>query len=545
MGGHPVSHLTYYIVPLALSTAVLCALLVVAWRIRSDPVAPWYAATLVGFLIWTVGYMFEIASPSLDGKIWWANVQFIGIILLPVVWFEVVRRYTGHLFLPRWAATLMGAYVVVSIAVVFSNAGHAFRGAPRLDVSTSPTVLLPDYGWYWALILMPGMYVLVIASLLLLLHAIWRDRQSLYRNQYVLMIAAVLIPIGAGTLYVARLQVLPEFNPAPAVIGISGAIMAYALFRYRLFKVAPLARHMVVESLPDGVIVLDTYDRIVDFNPVAATLFPSLADDALGRPVSEVLSFHFALLDRIGLGGSDEERPQAVVAELSMTVPGDESFESRHFTLALADVRGHNGRLLGHSVLLHDVTRSVELLRQVERLSTTDPLTELLNRNAFLERGEHELTRARRQGFAMWLIVVEVREVAADEFLPSDAGDEMMRACAGVCRRILRAFDLVGRFADRRFVMLLPHLSERDATDIARTLRQAVEGLSILVDGQRFRATASVGVAGTTRVVDEVLADLLAPAEDALRRAVEAGGNRVAVDGWGEGAEEPSAVAGE
>ena len=219
------------------------------WRSRSDAVAPWFAATLVAFLVWTIGYIFEILAPTLAGKLVWADIEFVGIALLPVAWFEVVRRYTGHGPLPRWGAALLSAYVGVSIAVFLVNPAHIFRGAPRLDTSSVPSVLVPDYGWYWAAVFMPIMYVLVAVSVLLLAHAIWRDRQGLYRRQYVLLIVALVLPMLAGTLYIAGVEPEHGFNPTTAVISVSGAIMAWALFRYRLFDIAPLARGMVVDGL--------------------------------------------------------------------------------------------------------------------------------------------------------------------------------------------------------------------------------------------------------------------------------------------------------
>ncbi len=197
------------------------------------------------------------------------------------------------------------------------------------------------------------------------------------------------------------------------------------------------------------------------------------------------------------------------MAELSIALPGDmtggELPESRHFTLALTAVRARGGRLLGHSVLLHDVTRSVELLRQVERLATTDRLTELLTRKAFLELGEREMTRARRQGFPMWLVKLDLDHFSlVNDLYGAGVGDEVIRAVAGACRRILRAFDLVGRFGGEEFVMLLPHLSAEEAEEFAERLRQAVEALSVWKDDQLVTVTASVGLAGTDRAAARV-----------------------------------------
>ena len=400
-------------------------------------------------------------------------------------------------------------------------------------------MVVPDYGWYWAAFFMPVVYLLLGATVVLLAHAMWRDRQSLYRLQYGLLIVAILLPVIAGTLYIFGLEPAPGLNPTTAVVSVSGAIMAYALFRYRLFGIAPLARGMVVDGLSDGVIVLDTYDRIVDFNPAARQLFPDLDGEALGRPVSEILAFHPGLLgehrprrgrQRAGHGGR-RALDGAARRRGRRRLP-----ESRHFTLALTAVRTSGGRVLGHSVLLHDVTRSVELLRQVERLATTDPLTELLTRKAFLELGEREMTRARRQGFPMWLVKLDLDHFAlVNDLYGSDAGDEVIRAVAGACRRILRAFDLVGRFGGEEFVMLLPHLSAEEAEEIAERLRQAVEALAVCKDDQLVTVTASVGLAGTERADHEFLNDLLAPADSALRRArrTAATASSVGADEWG------------
>ena len=522
-----------YISPLIISATVLVGLLAISWRNRTDAASPWFAVTILGFLMWCVGYIFEFASPTLQGKIWWADLQFVGIALVPVAWLEVVRRYSGRRPLPWPAAVAEGAFVVVSLVVVYLDPGGAFRGSPSLDTSASPSVLVPDYGWYWSAVFMPVVYMLLTVAVVLLARRLWQERQSLYRRQYVLLIVATVLPLAAGTAYVLGLTPVRGLNPAPAVVSISGAIMAYALFRYRLFDIKPLARDAVVDGLPDGVIVLDGGDRIVDFNPAAAQLFPGLRGAALGRPVSEVLAFHPGLLESIGQVSARTAEPDTVVAELTMALPGDglaggELPESRHFALALSPVRERSGRVLGHSVLLHDVTRSVELLHQVERLATTDHLTELLTRRAFLEVGEREVTRARRHGFPIWLLLLDLDHFSlVNDLYGADAGDDVLRAVSSLLRRLLRTFDLVGRIAGDEFAILLPHLSAEEAEQTAERLRQAVEGLAVWEGDRLVAVTASLGLAGLEEVEAVFLADIMAPAEQALRRAQDEGRNRV------------------
>jgi len=191
-------------------------------------------------------------------------------------------------------------------------------------------------------------------------------------------------------------------------------------------------------------------------------------------------------------------------------------------------VRGRQGRLLGHSVLLHDVTHSVELLRQVERLVTIDPQTELLTRRAFLELGERELTRARRQGFPIWLVLIDLDAFAmVKDLYGGEVGDQVLRAVASACRRLLRAFDVIGRYGGTQFVMLLPQLTREEAIDVSERLRQAVQGLTVWKDDQLISLTVTVGVAGSERAEAECLNDLLASAERALKAARRHGRNRV------------------
>ena len=266
------AHMALYISPLVVSAAVLVALLVVTWRSRSDAVAPWFAATLVAFLIWTVGYIFEILESHARRQ---ALVGGRRVHRHRAAAGGVVRgraplhRARAAAALGRGAARRLRRRLGRRVPGQSRRTSSAGRRARHHDVArrcscrttagTGRRSSCRSCTCCWR------------ASVLLLAHAIWRDRQGLYRRQYVLLIVALVLPVLAGTLYIVGLEPAPGLNPTTAVISVSGAIMAWALFRYRLFDIAPLARGMVVDGLSDGVIVLDTYDRIVDFNPAAAT----------------------------------------------------------------------------------------------------------------------------------------------------------------------------------------------------------------------------------------------------------------------------------
>lgn len=82
-------HCTPFLLPLAVSAAFCLAMLAIAWRNRIEPVAPWFAVTVLALLAWSVGYMFELMASALQAKITWANLQYVATIALPLLWVRV------------------------------------------------------------------------------------------------------------------------------------------------------------------------------------------------------------------------------------------------------------------------------------------------------------------------------------------------------------------------------------------------------------------------------------------------------------------------
>lgn len=256
---------TPFVIPLALSAAVVVAMLVVAWRNRDAEVAPWFAASLVALLVWTVGYLLELMAVGVGAKIFWADLQFIATASLPLLWLEVVLIYTGRGRLPVAARAALWAVCALLVITVFLNPAHLFRGDPSVVMHGSLTALSPDYGPIWRYAGMPWVYGLYFLILLVLLRGMVHARR-IYVRQYAALLAATALPLAAGSLYTLGVSPWPEYNPAMPVVAVSGVLMAYALFHYRLFDVAPLARDAVIDELADGLVVVDVESRLRDFN---------------------------------------------------------------------------------------------------------------------------------------------------------------------------------------------------------------------------------------------------------------------------------------
>jgi two-component system cell cycle sensor histidine kinase/response regulator CckA len=368
-------HYTPFILPLVVSAAFCLGMLAVAWRNRLEPVAPWFAATVSTLLAWSVGYMFELMASGLQAKINWANLEFIAVIALPVLWLQVVLIYTRRRGLSTRAWLTLGSIGVLILVGIFLNPAGIFRGTPTLVVQGSLRALHPDYGPLWGFGGIPFEYGLLLFAAFVLVRAM-RHAQRFQVRQSLALLAASLLPLAAGTIYVLGFSPRSEYNPAMAVVSVSGLLMTYALFSSHLFELAPLARDALIEHLADAVLVVDRRGRLVDLNRAALAVFPELSKEHLGRPVTAALAGRDdmvrVLKDAIvalSVKAGQQLPPKADEVE----VRGGDLQETAHrvYSLLVTPVLNGAGPSLGLAVVLRDITgrkqAEVALREQGER----------------------------------------------------------------------------------------------------------------------------------------------------------------------------------
>jgi two-component system, cell cycle response regulator len=170
--------------------------------------------------------------------------------------------------------------------------------------------------------------------------------------------------------------------------------------------------------------------------------------------------------------------------------------------------------------------RMASLVAEARRLASTDTLTGLLNRRAFVERIEK--ARAGRGLFPMSMLLLDVDHFKkVNDTLGHDAGDAVLQGVARVLSSIARKSDFVARWGGEEFVLALSQTAEAGARVAAERVRRAIaEARYILPSGREHRATASVGLASADGP-DWLFDDLLARADKAMYAAKHRGRNRV------------------
>ncbi|WP_254272145.1 sensor histidine kinase [Haloarcula marina] len=111
--------------------------------------------------------------------------------------------------------------------------------------------------------------------------------QNVYRRQTFVVLVAGLLTAGVHALFVLGVTPHPGLNIAPLTFAVNGLLIGVVLFRYDFLSVSPLAGNLLVDELPDPVLVLDTDDVVVDHNAAAATALAA-RDDLTGRHITDI-----------------------------------------------------------------------------------------------------------------------------------------------------------------------------------------------------------------------------------------------------------------
>ncbi|VAW43096.1 hypothetical protein MNBD_CHLOROFLEXI01-1748 [hydrothermal vent metagenome] len=281
--------MTFAIILLAIAATVLIATAVIAWPRRHFTywVVPFLSLALAVF-IWIIGYALELSVGTLEGKLFWAQIEYIGIAFTPVAWFLFAYQFLNEDShqVKRWAP-LLSVLPLITIAVVFTNDQHFLLWSQvALDESGSQAVLSVSYGgWFW--VHSTYSYLLILSGIVLFLRGLKRHPGQ-YRWQSAILILAAATPLSGNALYITGLSPIPNFDLTPFSFAISALLIVWGVVRLDLFDIVPIARRVIIESLPDGIILLDMKNRILDINEMGRKLMASGEQTIVGKYLQEL-----------------------------------------------------------------------------------------------------------------------------------------------------------------------------------------------------------------------------------------------------------------
>ncbi len=274
---------------LVISALVSALLALLAWRRRPAPGATALAVLMLALALWATGYVFELASPNLAAMLFWARVQYLAILFVPTLWLIFVLQYSGR---GRWLTpgrlAVLAAVPIAIYVLIWTTQDHGllYQAVVRDDSGTFPMLRLTYGPLFWV----QAIYNYTVFSLatMLVLQTFLHSAGPQRAQSGVLLIGA-LVPLLGNALYVAGSSPLPNLDLTPVLFIVTGLAGVWALLRYRLLDLLPVARDALIESMADGVAVVDLQGRVVDLNAAAQEMTGVAASAALGTPALAVL----------------------------------------------------------------------------------------------------------------------------------------------------------------------------------------------------------------------------------------------------------------
>jgi len=293
----------------------------------------------------------------------------------------------------------------------------------------------------------------------------------------------------------------------------------------------------VVENIGEVIFRIDGQARWAYLNPAWETLTGQPIGASLGCSWLDLIepSARPELVDRTEsvLRGEDRSTRRTVRLETPEGL--------RWVELFIQGLRDQDGRIAGATGTLRDIDdrkrleehvitakrRAEQRAREATLLASTDELTGIANRRAFMGQLDREIAGAAEFG---WPLAVAMFDV--DHFkLVNDryghaVGDRVLQLIAARAASVVRGGDLVGRLGGEEFGILMPGATLDEAAHVAERLREAMETVAEL-DESLPGVTISIGIAA--REGQRSAKELLAAADVALYAAKGEGRNRVRI----------------
>ena len=173
-----------------------------------------------------------------------------------------------------------------------------------------------------------------------------------------------------------------------------------------------------------------------------------------------------------------------------------------------------------------------ELRDKLKVVSTTDELTGLHNRKYLQERLEQEISRAKRYGNALSCLLFDLDFFkVVNDIYGYEWGDVLLRSIADKLKQLIRKEDILTRYGDEEFLLILPNTSEANAFLFAERFRKDIEKMEFIPAGEEERhpITISGGISTYPCIPDteEDANTIIRYAEHALYNAKQHGKNKI------------------
>jgi len=288
----------------------------------------------------------------------------------------------------------------------------------------------------------------------------------------------------------------------------------------------------IAEDSADAIIAIDTGEKVVFFNNAAERMFGCPKEQVLGQPLEVLLPQRYRAGHSADVTGFLNSGVHAkYMGDRHSHIVGLRA-DGVEIKLGASIVLVNPGEERFMVAIVRDISERLELQERLALAASTDPLTGVFNRRAFLATVQNEWQRTVRYGSGFSILLFDLDKFKKiNDSHGHDIGDSVLCQFSELVRASLREVDVFARWGGEEFIAALPHTPFEVAVNTAERIRKAVaEQEFIGADGAAFPVTVSIGVSSMASE-KHPLAEVIKWADNALYEAKNAGRNRVMAGG--------------
>lgn len=321
-------------------------------------------------LVQNVGYLLELTAPTVEAAMTAVTVEKVGSAFSPLCycWFIYIYCYRNP---PKLLLRILGVISFLSLpAVIFNWYGLFYREVRWVAAENMGNFhyISLSYGPLYVFFTIAHIMIPYVLCITTLTRAIHGSAGRQVNRQYRMILIFSSLPVMVLIAYVCKL--IKVFDLTPVTLTISMAMVVIVVWSRRNYDFRHLAAEKVLESMGDGVIALDEYDRLVSYNRAAANIFTSLRAHERGENIRVVEGFREEMLN--------EDIPQSF------------SINGQHYESHSKHIIDENGKVQGCVILILDMTDIKAYINEIKRVRRQAEKASIA-KSEFLANMSHEI----------------------------------------------------------------------------------------------------------------------------------------------------------
>ncbi|MCP4603598.1 MAG: EAL domain-containing protein [Proteobacteria bacterium] len=291
----------------------------------------------------------------------------------------------------------------------------------------------------------------------------------------------------------------------------------------------------IVEELGTGtlgtigvaVLITDSGDNIVFFNDEAGSITGWSAKQAIGKRLGDVFRLNRKWLTQGSIRDNDDSRYTGISngnnKSTYLVNRTGHRLAIRYSQTAIRDQQGH---LLGKIIVFINVDMQHQAERDRDRRLSSDPLTELLNRQAFTKYLEPAVEESQKGDTSKVLCYINIDHFRlVNDSCGHQGGDNLLQWIATLLREEMGGSDVLARLNGDEFAILLTNSNIPKAQKTARSFQEKLRTFGFSWGDRSFAIRSRIGIISLSEV--DSVDDLFFAADHACCKAREIGGSQI------------------